>query len=116
MNTFLRISNSLEIQSIVLILLDGLCEPLQKLMIALDEFIRVCHGKLYLRADSLNDGFALLSFTDQVKEESRCFPKIHVMQCRRNLASAGQGSSLKYPDGLAFAPILLIPYRCVFID
>ena len=85
-------------------------------MIAFNELVGVCHGKLYLRADGLNDGFALLSFTDQVKEESRCFPKIHVMQCRRNLASAGQGSSLKYPDRLALAPIFLIPYRCVFID
>lgn len=44
-------------------------------MIAFNELVGVCHGKLYLRADGLNDGFALLSFTDQVKEESRCFPK-----------------------------------------
>lgn len=73
------------------------------------------HYDLYTRYSGYTREI-FLRFTDQVKEESRCFPKIHVMQCRRNLASAGQGSSLKYPDRLAFAPILLIPYRCVFID
>lgn len=45
-------------------------------MIAFNELVGVCHGKLYLRADGLNDGFALLSFTDQVKERKvDAFPK-----------------------------------------
>ena len=116
MNTFLRISNSLEIQSIVLILLDGLCELLHEPMISLDEFVRIRHSKLYLRVNGLNDRLTFLGFTSQVKKESGRFPEICIMQRRHDLASTGQGSSLKYPDRLAFAPILLIPYRCVFID